>query len=295
MTERDSETGLDHAWWRKHENLSGRWTSPDPYNRSMATADPQSFNRYSYVGNDPVNFIDPTGLVIIRTFISCGYALYDYWDGESWQTDIGLFCFLVTEISPTPAPEPGPGGVTPTQTKEECDPHFFKDTDTFKIGDKTFTGADLNVAARTVYAESESGFKASAQNGVGDDSWAERNAIASVMYNMLSDRHPTFNAVANNGRYQAVTSPSHNQKFKNSDIASGAYKNLKERDANGGGGDCNDLRASVDAIRRMVNNKGPYYDFDRFRGGRTPVGNSTVIGGSRFGYAGKTDTGRGPW
>ena len=62
MTERDDATGLDHTWWRKLESLSGRWTSPDPYTGSMAVGDPQSFNRYSYTQNDPVNFVDPTGL-----------------------------------------------------------------------------------------------------------------------------------------------------------------------------------------------------------------------------------------
>lgn len=63
LTERDDATGLDHAWWRKYESLSGRWLSPDPYQGSMTTADPQSFNRYSYVENDSVNFVDPTGLL----------------------------------------------------------------------------------------------------------------------------------------------------------------------------------------------------------------------------------------
>lgn len=28
LTERDDATGLDHTWFRKHENQSGRWTSP---------------------------------------------------------------------------------------------------------------------------------------------------------------------------------------------------------------------------------------------------------------------------
>jgi len=60
MLQRDAATGLDHAGFRKYENFSGRWTSPDPLNGSIG--DPQSFNHFSYAGNDPVNFIDPSGL-----------------------------------------------------------------------------------------------------------------------------------------------------------------------------------------------------------------------------------------
>ncbi len=61
LTERDDATGLDHTWWRKYESFSGRWTTPDSFNSSANTADPQSLNRYSYTQNDPVNFVDPTG------------------------------------------------------------------------------------------------------------------------------------------------------------------------------------------------------------------------------------------
>jgi RHS repeat-associated protein len=60
--ERDDANGLDHTLWRKYESMSGRWTSPDPYKGSMDTSDPQSFNRYSYVQNDPANFTDRLGL-----------------------------------------------------------------------------------------------------------------------------------------------------------------------------------------------------------------------------------------
>lgn len=60
MLQRDATTGLDHAWWRKYESFSGRWTSPDPL--SGGISDPQSFNHYSYAANDPVNFVDPSGL-----------------------------------------------------------------------------------------------------------------------------------------------------------------------------------------------------------------------------------------
>lgn len=62
LTERDEATGLDHTLFRKYDSFAGRWTSPDPYIRSMTTADPQTFNRYAYVSNDPVNWQDPTGL-----------------------------------------------------------------------------------------------------------------------------------------------------------------------------------------------------------------------------------------
>jgi RHS repeat-associated protein len=62
QTERDKETGLNHTQWRKYDSAAGRWTSPDPYNGSMNAGDPQSFNRYAYVSNDPVNFVDPSGL-----------------------------------------------------------------------------------------------------------------------------------------------------------------------------------------------------------------------------------------
>jgi RHS repeat-associated protein len=60
--ERDAN-GLDQTLWRKYESRAGRWTTPDPYSGSMTVGDPQSFNRYTYVGNDPINFVDPSDLI----------------------------------------------------------------------------------------------------------------------------------------------------------------------------------------------------------------------------------------
>lgn len=74
LTERDDATGLDHTWFRKNENAAGRWTSPDPYNGSMNLGDPQSFNRYSYVGNEPTNYVDPSGLLYAFCDASMDYA-----------------------------------------------------------------------------------------------------------------------------------------------------------------------------------------------------------------------------
>ena len=41
---------------------TGRFSQPDPYSGSYDFSDPQSLNRYAYVGNDPVNKRDPSGM-----------------------------------------------------------------------------------------------------------------------------------------------------------------------------------------------------------------------------------------
>ena len=40
----------------------GRFLTPDPYSGSISLANPASWNRYSYVGGDPINGLDPLGL-----------------------------------------------------------------------------------------------------------------------------------------------------------------------------------------------------------------------------------------
>ena len=59
---RDAETGLDYAVNRYHNPGTGHFLTPDLSYRSVRMADPQSWNRYAYVGNDPINHVDPSGL-----------------------------------------------------------------------------------------------------------------------------------------------------------------------------------------------------------------------------------------
>ena len=59
--ERDSETGLDYFGARYYGSTMGRFTSPDPKNRSAHVSNPQSWNRYAYTLNNPLKFIDPDG------------------------------------------------------------------------------------------------------------------------------------------------------------------------------------------------------------------------------------------
>jgi RHS repeat-associated protein len=57
--ERDSESGNDYALARSYVNNFGRFSSPDLL--SGSTSDPQSLNKFAYVLNDPIDFMDPSG------------------------------------------------------------------------------------------------------------------------------------------------------------------------------------------------------------------------------------------
>jgi RHS repeat-associated protein len=53
--------GTSHAQFRNYSSAQGRWLAPDPYDGSYDITNPQSFNRYSYVQNNPLIFTDPSG------------------------------------------------------------------------------------------------------------------------------------------------------------------------------------------------------------------------------------------
>ena len=59
---------------REHTPVQGRWLSPDPAGRGAVNpADPQTWNRYAYVGNRPLNSIDALGLWTLPCFLGgCG-------------------------------------------------------------------------------------------------------------------------------------------------------------------------------------------------------------------------------
>jgi RHS repeat-associated protein len=59
---KDNETGLDFAEARMYETRLGRFTTVDPLLASGKSANPQTFNRYIYVGNNPLVTTDPSGL-----------------------------------------------------------------------------------------------------------------------------------------------------------------------------------------------------------------------------------------
>jgi RHS repeat-associated protein len=60
--ERDSESGLDYVVNRQYSPSVGRFFQADPYRANGYKVDPQSWNRYSYTQNEPINRVDPIGL-----------------------------------------------------------------------------------------------------------------------------------------------------------------------------------------------------------------------------------------
>lgn len=61
--DRSQKTKLDYAVNRFYSACQGRFTQVDPIGMNAVNLEnPQSLNLYAYVGNDPINRIDPTGL-----------------------------------------------------------------------------------------------------------------------------------------------------------------------------------------------------------------------------------------
>jgi RHS repeat-associated protein len=59
----DSENNGDHFGAREYQKTHGSWLSPDPAGLAAVNPwDPQTWNRYAYVGNNPVTYNDPSGL-----------------------------------------------------------------------------------------------------------------------------------------------------------------------------------------------------------------------------------------
>jgi RHS repeat-associated protein len=85
---RDS-TGIDNSYRRFYDSSLGRWLSPDPVQGQVGT--PVTNNLYPYVGDDPLDRVDPRGTFYFCTFcfsftIPCLFPhnniqLCNYWRG----------------------------------------------------------------------------------------------------------------------------------------------------------------------------------------------------------------------
>ncbi|HIB65081.1 MAG TPA: hypothetical protein EYO33_08220, partial [Phycisphaerales bacterium] len=70
------ESGLIHMNGRIYDPFAGRFMSPDPVVQRPYLS--QNYNRYSYVLNDPLSLVDPSGYIIQETVGAVG-KLFELW------------------------------------------------------------------------------------------------------------------------------------------------------------------------------------------------------------------------
>jgi len=74
--DRSAPTGLDYALNRTYDSKLGRFTQIDPIRMaSVSTISPQTLNLYNYCGNDPINYVDPSGLFFGSFFRWLGHLI----------------------------------------------------------------------------------------------------------------------------------------------------------------------------------------------------------------------------
>jgi RHS repeat-associated protein len=109
----DAEPGSPETLYdfpAREYGIQGRWPSPDPLGMGAVNpGDPQSWNRYAYVDNNPLAVTDPTGLCADNIGADCGGVSVNV-GGGFFDAIEDFFEFLFGHHStPHAAPAP-PGG-----------------------------------------------------------------------------------------------------------------------------------------------------------------------------------------
>jgi RHS repeat-associated protein len=125
--ERDPESGLDYALARLYSPTIGRFLSTDPV--VADNSDPQSQAQYSYVVNDPINSVDPTGTTAVCWFVVTWKVtiIYDASTGQIiaiWRELVGITRHCSND-APNKRPERVPAIFQPGVTADLFLYHFF--------------------------------------------------------------------------------------------------------------------------------------------------------------------------
>ncbi|MBK8315696.1 MAG: RHS repeat-associated core domain-containing protein [Acidobacteria bacterium] len=146
--ERDSNTGLDYANARMYGSGRGRFMQPDPAGLKGANRNnPASLNRYSYVNNDPVNSIDPSGNFLANPWCQQIYIDNIYVGntcGGGWG---GFFDLPYPEFS-------GPAEQPPDPIILECPLQDFH----FNVGGNGTTANELSEVVQVALGETSNNF-----------------------------------------------------------------------------------------------------------------------------------------
>ena len=92
----DAENNSDHFGAREYAKSQGHWLTPDPAGLAAVNpANPQTWNRYAYVSNNPTSFVDPSGLDRNLNWGPQGgggmTGLYAMTGGNSYNTWVNTF------------------------------------------------------------------------------------------------------------------------------------------------------------------------------------------------------------
>ena len=82
--ERDVETGLDYFNSRYYSSSQGRFSSADVFVGRLAN--PQTLNLYSYVKNNPLKYVDPSGHSPQDPIDVTRIEIHDHWYKHIWQS-----------------------------------------------------------------------------------------------------------------------------------------------------------------------------------------------------------------
>ena len=267
--ERDSETGTDYAVNRQYAQGVGRFNRTDPYRESCNASSPQSLNRYAYTSNDPINRVDPMGLIAF-ILLDC-HAETDVIDMGSDYPEYEVFftgreACEVKVINIDMLPGGGGGGQQPCQN-----------VDGFNHAINGHSAMDLDNAAITVFGEMAGRFN--------DRSREEAEAIASVIFNRST-------AIANgtapsNNLWGATSSLSDVVQAPNQFAGFRAGKDIFQSgvDLNEGERNCNRLQTAGSAIAWLASNPGarkPYLYMCAKGHVTTPHSDDVEINGNIF-------------
>ncbi len=151
--ERDTETGLDNFGARMYGSTMGRFLSPDDVRNDSNVADPQSWNLYAYVRNNPLRYTDPDGKEATVT-TQCSS------DGKTCQVNVSATVAIYAVNGTSNAQLQQAQAAITEQVQNAWNGSFAQDGVTYNVS------TTVNVS---IVGSEEAAFKSGAQNAIGID------------------------------------------------------------------------------------------------------------------------------
>src|SRR5512145_1219055 len=94
--------GLIHMNGRVYDPLLARFGTPDPMTENPFST--QGWNRYSYVGNSPVNFTDPSGYCFMGCFWQPVFRAIGNFFAQNWRAILQIAITAACNLTPLAGP-----------------------------------------------------------------------------------------------------------------------------------------------------------------------------------------------